>query len=153
MNPNVKLTVLEKDQAIREWPVIGGFLAKAIPYAAGRWTLDDLRTQVEEGAMMCCVVWDPEEKHIYAVMGCEAEEYPGRRVFSISYCGGEENSIQEWGHIWEAFVGIARGMGFDQIEVVGRPGWKKICKGTVEYARCYAMDLSRKEDRDGQKEE
>lgn len=141
MNPNAKLTVLEKDQAIREWPVISGFFEKALPYSAGRWSLDDLRGSVEDGSMMCCVIWDPEEKHIYAVMGCEGDEYPGRKVFNMSVCGGEHDSISEWSHLWPAFVHIATEMGFDQIEVSGRPGWKKICKGTVEIARCYAMDL------------
>lgn len=142
MNPNAKLTVLEREQAIREWPVISGFLAKALPYCAGRVTLESIKEDIERGSIMVCVIWDPGEKHIYSVVGCEADEYPGRRVFSLAYCGGEPDSIKEWGHVWHAFVHIAKEMGFDQIEVVGRPGWKKICTGTTEFARVLAMDLA-----------
>ena len=136
---SVKLSALTTKQAVQEWPVISGFLAKGIERACGRLTIDDVFELVRTEKLMVLIAWDPEEKQVYAVFGIEALEFPNKKVFNITLAGGAD--IDKWGHLYPAFKEIAKTLGFNQMEVSGRAGWKRFLPGTTEVGRIFVEDL------------
>lgn len=122
---HLKLTELTSDQAIASWDVLAPMLDKAIQKGGeGRFTIHDIRRTVAEGLMLILAIWDPERKAVYAVLGCEGSHLPGKRVFTITLCGGAK--AREWMHLYPAVRHIALSKGYDQIEVCGRKGWARL---------------------------
>ena len=118
-----KLTMLEPHQALENWGAIADILQHAIPYTCGRMTLEDYRKAVEEDNAMIIIAWDPSIGEVYAAFYCEGGQYPHKKVFHLSLCAGRD--INEWIHLYPDMKIIAKSMGFEQIEIVGRPGWSK----------------------------
>ncbi len=135
-----KLSTLSVEQATQAWPVLKGYLEKAIKRTEGRTTIEDIEMLVKRGSMMLMVVWEPEENIVHAAIGCEAYAYPRQMVMGLSICGGA--GVESWGkRLWPAVLQIARERGFTQVEVSGRPGWKKYLAGIREVGRTYVIDL------------
>ncbi len=140
----IKLSPMTKDQAAQAWPLVKGHLEKAIKYGAGRTTIEDIEGLVKRGTMMLMLIWEPEDRVIHAVIGCEAYAYPRQTVMGITICGGA--GVEEWGkRLWPAVVEIARMRGFTQVEVSGRAGWKKYLEGAREIGRTFVIDIPQDE--------
>ena len=122
---NVRLSVLDAKQSMAGWEQsIGPLLAKSLEYARGRYTIEDLHSWVSEESASVMIAWDPDMAIIHAAFLLEGCEYPNKKVLSITAAGGD--SVKEWIHLFPAFSEVAREMGFEQIEVVGRPGWERL---------------------------
>lgn len=144
----IKLSVLSREVAVNGWNVISPFLNRVFDFSAGRLDLEATRKVVEEGLAEVLLVWDPKVSRVYAVIIAEPKIYPGRRVYSLGVCEG--SNIHLWAEkIWPALQATAVEQGFDQIEVVGRRGWKRFIPGAEEIATFYAMDLDTEEVNDG----
>jgi len=133
-----RLTALEGHQAIAHWPVIASILEGVIPYTCGRITLDDIRGSVEREDSMIVIAWDPNLNEVYAVFVCEGEAYPGKKVFNINQCAGRQ--LEDWIHLYPDMKRLAKALGFEQIEITGRPGWGRAL-GLRETARVYIEEL------------
>jgi hypothetical protein len=101
--------------------------------------MEHVRERIEKGIVMPLLIWDPEDKIIFAVLCAEGSDYPLKRVFEITVAGGE--MISEWGHVYPAIKDIARAMGYDQIDIVGRRGWGKFIPGAIDVSTQYTEDL------------
>ena len=133
-----RLTALEGHQALAHWAVISSILEGVIPFTCGRLTLDDIRGAVEREDSMIVIAWDPNLNEVYAVFVCEGEAYPGKKVFNISQCAGRQ--LEDWVHLYPEMKRLAKTLGFDQIEITGRPGWGRAL-GLKETSRVYIEDL------------
>jgi hypothetical protein len=120
-----RLSLLSKEQALSEWDVLRKFFDLVIPATFGRRDIESVRAQVEDGRANVVIAWNPDPKApvIYAAFLIEAEQYIDKKVFLITLCGG--GRIEEWGHLLPDFRNMATELGFDQIEINGRPGWSK----------------------------
>jgi|DEB0MinimDraft_10_1074344.scaffolds.fasta_scaffold25743_2 hypothetical protein len=135
----VKVTALTKDQALAHWPVVGPMLEKAIPHACGRITLEDVRQAVEDEMAMVIIVWDPQKSAVYMAFSAESEVYKtGVRCMNLNLAGGD--SVELWSHLWPELKRMAKTMGFNQIELTGRPGWGRVL-GLRETSRTFIEDL------------
>ncbi len=137
---DIKMTNLLPDQAMSIWPVLAGFFEKACVFAAGRQDINDVRDAVAQGQMLVHLIWNPDTKDIYGAVASECFNYPKKKVFSLTMAGGDD--IEKWAHLWPAFKHVARELGFEQIEVAGRAGWKKFIPGAREIGRIYIEDLN-----------
>jgi hypothetical protein len=136
-----RLTLLSKEQALSEWDVLSKMFAIAIPRTLGRVTLDTLKANVEEGKALVVIAWNPDPMApvIHAAFMVEGDGYPsGKKVFTISLCGGSD--ISEWGHLLWQFRDMAAELDFDQIQFTGRAGWSKFI-GAKEVSRNYVEEL------------
>lgn len=138
-----RLSSLDPDQAIAEWDVLATFFEKALtaPSVCGRMTLENVKKSVEDGNSKVVIAWDPDPKApvIYAAFLIEANQYPsGKKVFSIALCGG--GGVEHWGHLYPDFRRMATELGFDQLEISGRPGWAKFI-GAKEVSRKFVEEL------------
>lgn len=136
----IKLTELTAEQAIEGWELLVPYLEKVFARSAGRIGMKGAYEAVKSGMAGVLLVWDPEIHRIFAVMVAEGKIFPDRRVYSIGLCGGD--NLHVWAErIWPALQLVAKQQGFNQIEVVGRRGWKRFIPGAKEIATFYAMDL------------
>lgn len=136
----VKLTPLTAEYATECWSFLEPFVALALEYSQERLELEDVKRLVAEGGALVLLAWKPDEKRVHAVMLCEGKNYARKKVFSIGICGGTD--LFEWAPVvWPGILHIARDLGYDQVEVVGRRGWGRFLAGAREIATLYAIDL------------
>ena len=133
-----RLTALEGHQALAHWPVIASILEGVIPYTCGRLKLEDIRDSVEREDAFIVLAWDPNQGSVYAVFVCEGEAYPHKKVFNVSQCAGR--NLEEWAHLYPDMKRLAKALGFEQIEITGRPGWGRAL-GIKETSRVYIEEL------------
>ena len=139
MNEKARITPLTTEMAIKEWDTIEGVICKVLDQACGRYDMGHVKDLVTEGKALVLLVWDPEEKVIYAAMIAQADVYPLKKVFNLSICAGD--SLEEWGHLYPVIKFIAKKLGYDQIDITGRPGWKKFIPSATNMATCFTEDL------------
>jgi len=131
----VRASVLSSEQALEGWEQsIGPLLEKSLKYSRGRFDIDDLHSWVAKEEASVMITWDPDIPIIYAAFLLEGSQYPNKKVLSITAAGGDH--IEKWVHLFPAFCEVAREMGFNQIEVIGRPGWEKIITDPDSYSTC-----------------
>ena len=136
----IKLTILTSDQAVAYWEHIIPHLEPVFEYSYGRNNAETTLEAVKEGMAEILLVWNPDTALIFAVIVAEGRHYPGRKVFSVGLCAGHH--LEVWAErVWAGLRHVARTKGFNQIEVVGRRGWKHFIPGAKEIATFYAMDL------------
>ena len=135
----MKLTSLNADQALANWSSISEMLEPALKYAEGRITMDDVKQAVEDELSMIVIAWDPKSSDVYLAFACESAVYPtGRKCMNLALGGG--SAVDEWRHLWPELKLLAKDLGFDQIELTGRPGWGR-AMGLRETCRTYIEDL------------
>ena len=143
-----KLLCSLQQQAIDNWETILPYLDQVFEYSADRIDADGALQTLKDGLSEILLVWDPDSFMIYAVMVAEVKIYPKRSVYSIGLCGG--GHIHIWKErIWPALKQHARDLGYNQIEIIGRRGWKAFIPGAREIATFYAIDLDTEESSDG----
>jgi hypothetical protein len=136
---STKLTALSGEQAIANWSTISGMLEPALKYSEGRVDIDDVRQHVEDEMTMIIIAWNPQTGDVYLAFAAESNHYAtGLKTMNLSLAGG--NSSGEWRHLWPELKGIAKRLGFDQIELTGRPGWGRVF-GLKEKCRTFIEDL------------
>lgn len=135
----VKVTALSKEQALANWDTLAGMLGSAIPYACGRITLDDVKQSIEDEMSMAIICWDPQKGAVYMAFTAESEVYKtGVKCMNLNLAGGE--ALELWSHLWPELKRMAKSMGFDQIELTGRPGWGRAL-GLKETSRTFIEEL------------
>ena len=135
----VKATALTKEQALANWDTLAGMLEKALPYTCGRITLDDVKQSIEDEMTMVVIGWDPQKGAVYMALTAESEVYKtGVKCMNLNLAGGE--ALELWAHLWPELKRMAKSMGFDQIELTGRPGWGRAL-GLRETARTFIEEL------------
>lgn len=140
----IKLTPLSVEQAEAYWDHIVPHLDPVFEYSCGRIDAAGTLEAVKEGMAEVLLVWNPDTALIFAVIVAEGRVYQNRKVFSVGLCAGHH--VRVWAPIvWPALQHVARTKGFNQIEVVGRRGWKQFIPGAEEIATFYAMDLDTEE--------
>ena len=107
--------------AARMWPRIEGYVAAAIAYSGGRYVPVDFLARILVGQAELLVSAD---QTLVAIL--EPQQFPRRRVLSITIAGGEPNGGHDWGDLLAAARDSAVRHGCTLIEIIGRPGWEKL---------------------------
>ena len=105
------------------WPEVRDQLLKAIARSKGRWTEQALFNSVVSGNQHLWLAFDSEHK-INGVGTTELVSYPGKKMLTIQFLGGDK--FNEW--VWdmlERFTDWAKDNHCDGIEATARMGfWK-----------------------------
>ena len=105
------------------WDVVAPMLEKAIVHGNGETSLEIMLERFAEETMLLVVVHEGDE--IIAAMTIEMRDFDtGKKVLVLSNCGGDRM------HIWLQQVSdvmdeLAKERGYDEIYLIGRPGWKR----------------------------
>ena len=100
----------------------GALIDLALENGGHRYTLPDLRTACMEGEMQMFVAESDSE--ICGVLVTQIVQYPRRRVMQLAFMAGV--GIDEMLPHANIFDRFARDMDADELEIVGRMGWRKV---------------------------
>lgn len=115
--------------AVRDLPILWAEVAplidKALAYGFGEYELGDIGLALSDGTMQLFVAHVDEQ--IVAAFVSEVIVYPRKKLFRVTFAGGE--LMDDWIEPAEQFVreGAER-IGADLIGIHGRPGWVKVFK-------------------------
>jgi hypothetical protein len=100
----------------------GALIDLALENGGHRYTLPDLRIACLEGAMQMFVA--ELKGDICGVLVTQIVQYPCRRVLQLAFMAGVGiNEMLPYANIFDRF---ARDMDADELEIVGRVGWRKV---------------------------
>lgn len=103
------------------WDRVEPYIQDANRYGGGKFRAHDwLCKLLAEQALLYV------SPNLESAVICELQVYPRSRVFSIILLGGEGG--HDWTEYQVMLEQMARHYQCDQMEVFGRPGWRKILK-------------------------
>lgn len=116
---NIALVPLENVADV--WDRVEPLLAKAMKIANDRYRTIDLLDQILRGEQFLWIAFD-EEKEIKAAITTRLIDYPGKRVLSLQFCGGDD--MEQWlSEFHDTLEKFARAEHCEAMELVGRKGW------------------------------
>lgn len=131
-----RLVVARPDDIQAYWPLLLPFIEKALTYSGGRTAPDDvlkgLTTLDREGKtrfQLWAVV--DERGEIKAIATTEVKVYPHKTACRIDLCSG--SARKGWTHHIDGIARWAKSIGCDYLEIIGRPGWKRVFKGKLRH--------------------
>lgn len=102
-------------QLEKEWATAAPFIARALPYCKGKWSLEDVYDAIQSCDMQ-----------LWRVPGgywvTRIDMYPQQKVLTVMFAAGEFDEWLEHGEILKAF---GRAKGCSAIEINGRRGWAR----------------------------
>ena len=108
----------------RRWQQVAPMLDAALPYAQGRFTLQGIYDDLEDGSKDLWAFYRGAE--IIGAVVTVYTDFPALKLCTVLLCGG--NDIDEWkDQGLDAIERAALRDGCSQIEIVGRPGWRRKC--------------------------
>lgn len=111
-----------------EWERCRHWIADALEYAEGIYTLDEVRDAIRAGEMH---FWPGE--HCAAVT--EIGAFPRRRFLNVILAGGDLKELIGMIPAWKAW---GRFLGCSDLKVVGRRGWERVL-GTRGWKRAFVV--------------
>jgi hypothetical protein len=118
------------------WPIAEPMISEAIEYSGGRYTIEDLRSDLETGDQQLWFVCDEIETSRpkwLAALTTSFSRYPQMKTLVVVTCGGSD--LRRWiGCAEEALLDYARENGCSKIEIYGRPGWERVLRRTAKKA-------------------
>lgn len=125
-----------EEAAVRDaWPKVESYLANALARDEWKLGLDDLLSQIADGAMGLYVVRDFAAGEILAAIACEVQEYPAVNVFNVAYLGGRD--LYRWAHLFGELEAEAVRLGCEIVRITGRAGWGRIYPDYKEMNRVF----------------
>src|SRR3990167_913846 len=104
------------------WHQISPIVTKALPYADGKYTLEDIYINIINKQMQLWVVSGSDEGP-YSICITKMVNYPQKKVLNIMFCAGKHLPV--WVHYIESLKEFARNNQCDAIEEYGRQGWSR----------------------------
>jgi hypothetical protein len=128
------------EDALEIWDRIEPYIELSARYNAGRSDIETVKAAVNAEDSIVVLVFDRDSRQVLSVIVGEGYVFPNRTVFSVNICGGHD--VEQWGRTaWHRLQAIAKRLGFDQIEVIGRRGWEGFLDGAHELSTTYVKDL------------
>lgn len=108
------------------WPLVSGWLAKAIEKGDRWWTLDGLAWEIaanDDCALFLAI--DRQGVHGAAVVMIEANQ-SGERYAHFPALGGVE--MKRWFGLFADIEAWAKSNGATELRITGRPGWRRVLR-------------------------
>lgn len=138
MADELQVSLVPPGEVSRVWAAVGGQLDRAVHLSNGRYLLEDVRDELEQGNAHLWIIFDPETKEIVASATTNFAHYPRCKALYGKFLGGDR--LDEW---QDKFCDILDSWGRDNgctiVEFAGRAGWSKTLKsnGYEESCRIY----------------
>jgi hypothetical protein len=137
----MKIAMIPKDQVPTVWREVELMIAKALPYAKGRYSIADIYIDLLRGNQSLWVAFD-DKAHIYGAVTVRIVQYPNFRALRLETLGG--HSVRRW--LREGFAAMnayAKTMECQKIEAFGRKEWGRFFArlGLKPFAIQYEFDL------------
>lgn len=125
---NVPIHIAPLDSSVvgHFWPAAAPLIAAALSWSRDRWTLDSIKADLDSGDKRLWVVF--RGKEMISAYVTVNTDFPEARVCTILACGGTDAA--SW--VEQVLTGVesaAIAEGCTQVEIIGRPGWRRLCAG------------------------
>ena len=122
------------------WEDVTKVLRKSVETSAGKFEVEDLRKDLEDGVLVLWLVM--EGRDVIAALTSRVIEYPGRRAMALDWVGGSK--MKEWlPLVLDTLERYAADCGCKHIEGYGRKAWGRILQryGWQPEYIAYRMEL------------
>ena len=112
----------------QSWGIVKSDIADALARSNGYALADHIKEWIKEEKMQLWILWDPEaeKEKYYGVVVTEIIQRPLQRCLNIKIMTGKHRD--QWQHLIKHIADFAWIHNCDLLELVARPGWKKILK-------------------------
>ena len=110
------------------WRVVRTDIANALTRSNGYALSEHIKKWIIEEKMQLWILWDQEaeKEKYYGVVVTEVIQRPLQRCLNIKIMTGRHR--EQWQHLIKHIEDFAWQQNCDLLELVARPGWKKILK-------------------------
>ena len=125
----IKLYNIPTKSVDEVWGVVKNDIANALSRSNGYALSDHIKQWIKETKMQLWILWDSEaekQNKYYGVVVTEVIQRPLQRCLNIKIMIGRHR--EKWQHLIKHIEDFAWQQNCDLLELVARPGWKKILK-------------------------
>lgn len=127
------------------WPLAIPHIERVLARGNAMMTLDDVREFVASELMQLWVLWDDRQAKVRGAGVTEICIYPRAKTCICRLFSADDDMRAQWLPKLGVIEEWAKAKGCDAVEVIGRPGWRRILPG---YRQCHVTlrkDLGRKD--------
>ena len=117
---------IPKENIEEVWPIVVKDIADALARSNGYALAEHIKKWILENKMQLWIVWSLKEKQYYGVCVTEIIQRPLQRCLNIKIMTGKHR--EKWQHLIKDIENFAWQNKCDLLELVVRPGWKKVLK-------------------------
>ena len=124
----IKLYNIPTKSVDEVWKVVKNDIANALSRSNGYALSDHIKQWIKETKMQLWILWDAEaeKEKYYGVVVTEVIQRPLQRCLNIKIMIGRHR--EKWQHLIKHIEDFAWQQNCDLLELVARPGWKKVLK-------------------------
>ena len=125
----IKLYNIPTKSVDEVWGVVKNDIANALTRSNGYALSDHIKKWIKDQKMQLWILWDPEaeqQNKYYGVVVTEVIQRPLQRCLNIKIMIGRHR--EKWQHLIKHIEDFAWINNCDLLELVARPGWKKVLK-------------------------
>ena len=124
----IKLYNIPTKSVDEVWKVVKNDIANALSRSNGYALSDHIKEWIKQQKMQLWILWDSEaeKEKYYGVVVTEVIQRPLQRCLNIKIMIGRHR--EKWQHLIKHIEDFAWQQNCDLLELVARPGWKKVLK-------------------------
>tara|TARA_Y100000401_G_scaffold94028_1_gene80436 strand:- start:98 stop:529 length:432 start_codon:yes stop_codon:yes gene_type:complete len=124
----IQLVNIPPESVSKAWGIVKADIANALARSNGYALADHILKWINEKKMQLWILWDPEAENnkYYGVVVTEIIQRPLQKCLNIKIMTGRHR--EKWQHLIKHIEDFAWLQNCDLLELVARPGWKKILK-------------------------
>jgi len=125
----IELVLIPKENIGIVWKQCEGMIADAMARSNNYANASHFKKWISEGKMQLWFLWDKEQDipdRLYGIVITEIIQRPLQRCLNIKIMTGKHR--EKWQHLIKNIEDFAWQNQCDLLELVARPGWKKILK-------------------------
>ena len=125
----IELVLIPKENIGIVWKQCEGMIADAMARSNNYANASHFKKWISEGKMQLWFLWDKEidiRNRLYGIVITEIIQRPLQRCLNIKIMTGKHR--EKWQHLIKHIEDFAWQNQCDLLELVARPGWKKILK-------------------------
>ena len=124
----IKLYNIPTKSVDEVWKVVKNDIANALSRSNGYALSDHIKEWIKQQKMQLWILWDSEaeKEKYYGVVVTEVIQRPLQRCLNIKIMIGKHR--EKWQHLIKHIEDFAWQQNCDLLELVARPGWKKVLK-------------------------
>ena len=122
----IEQVLIPTNKVEQVWSFAVKDVADALAKSNGYARAEHIKKEILDNKMQLWILWDSETKEYYGVCVTEIIQRPLQRCLNIKIMTGRHRD--KWQHLIKHVEEFAWHNNCDLLELVARPGWKKILK-------------------------
>ena len=122
----IELVRIPTENVNDAWGMVSKNIADALARSNGYARAEHIKKWILDNKMQLWILWDSKDKKYYGVVITEIIQRPLKRCLNIKIMTGSHRD--KWQHLIKHIEDYAWENNCDSLELVARPGWKRVLK-------------------------